>query len=180
MNTKATRRLFFALWPNDHIRKLIVERLKQLPTPKNGRPIQPENLHITLHFVGSVNEDIQACMQKAAATVCAEGFICHLDRYGYFSRPKTLWLGSQDTPVALTDLYNQLGEALADCGYSVGKRPFTPHITLIRKCTQTDLPEAGFSLDWAIDAFALLASQSDQHGVTYQLIERYPLQEVKK
>ena len=93
MDTKATRRLFFALWPSDDIRNLIVENLKQLPKPLNGRPIQPENLHITLHFVGSVNEDIQACMQKAAATVYAEGFICHLDRYGYFPRPKTPVVG---------------------------------------------------------------------------------------
>ena len=97
MNTKATRRLFFALWPNDKIRNLIVKELKQLPESINGQAIQSENLHITLHFIGSVNEEFQACMQKAAATVSAKGFICQLDRYGYFPRSKTLWLGSQDS-----------------------------------------------------------------------------------
>ena len=177
MNTKVTRRLFFALWPNDDIRNLIVEEFKQLPKAKNGRQIQPENLHITLHFVGSVNEDIQSCMQKAAATVSAGCFIYHLDSYGYFPRPKTLWMGSQNMSVALTDLHNKLGEALTDCGYSAEKRLFTPHITLIRKCTQAVLPETGFSLDWVIDEFALLESKSDQHGVNYQLIETYPLTE---
>ena len=177
MNTKATRRLFFALWPNDKTRNLIVKELKQFPKPINGQPIQPENLHITLHFIGSVNEDIQACMQKAAATVSAKGFICHLDRYGYFPRSKTLWLGSQDTPVGLTDLHTKLGEALTVCGYSAETRHFTPHISLIKKCTQAAQPEAGFSLDWVIDEFALLESKSDQHRLNYRLIETYPLTE---
>ena len=180
MNTKATRRLFFALWPNDQIRHSIVEQFKRLPKPLYGRVIQPRNLHITMHFVGSVNEDIQTCMQTAAAKVAAERFTCKLDCFGYFSRSKTLWLGSQDTPVELTDLHNELGAALADCGYSAEKRPFKPHITLIRKCTLTEPHEADFSLAWPIDTFALIESHRDQHERNYQLIESYPLTGNKK
>ncbi len=180
MNTKATRRLFFALWPNDQIRHSIVEQFKRLPTPLKGRVIQPHNLHITLHFVGSVNEDIQACMQTAAAKVAAERFTCKLDYFGHFSRSKTLWLGSQNTPVELTDLHHKLGAALADCGYSAEKRLFKPHISLIRKYTLTDSLEADFSLTWPIDSFALIESHRDQHGANYQLIESYPLAGNKK
>jgi 2'-5' RNA ligase len=175
MNTIATQRLFFALWPNDKIRHSIVEQFKQLPKPLNGRIIQPQNLHITLHFIGSVNTDIQSCMQKAAATVYAQSFMIDLDCFGYFTRSKTLWMGSKDTPVALTDLYNELAERLTDCDYLAEKRPFKPHITLIRKCTQSKFPEDDFSIAWPINSFALVKSHINQHGANYQLIETYPL-----
>ena len=174
MNSKAKRRLFFALWPNDQIRHLIVEQFKQLPKALNGRAIQPHNLHITLNFVGSVNQDIQACMQAAAKTIRAKSFICNLDCFGYFSRSKTLWLGSQDTPAGLTHLHNELSEALTNCGYSAEKRIFKPHITLIRKCTLEDSPKTDFSIAWPIDSFALVESHRDQHGANYQVIETYP------
>ena len=101
-----TRRLFFALWPDDQIRSQIVENyISRIRKAKHGRVIQPHNLHITLHFVGSVTEDIKECMHEAATTIRADRFVCNLDCYGYFPRAKIFWMGCKETPNELIPLH---------------------------------------------------------------------------
>ena len=173
-NVKA-RRLFFALLPNDQVRSQIVENFSRIRQAKHGRVIQPHNLHITLHFVGSVTEDIKECMHVAATTIRADRFVFNLDCYGYFPRAKIFWMGCQETPDELTRLHKKLEAALENCGYRGEARSFTPHITLMRKCEQEEPLDADFSLEWPVDEFALVESRSDKHGVNYQLVEKYPL-----
>ena len=136
--------------------------------------MQPHNLHMTLHFVGSVTEDIKECMRMAATSIRADSFVCNLDCYGYFPRAKIFWMGCQDTPIELIHLHHELGTALKNCGYRDDKRVFTPHLTLMRKCVEAESLEAGFSIAWPVDEFALVETRSDKHGVNYQLIEKYP------
>ena len=170
-----TRRLFFALWPDDQVRSQIVENFSRIRQAKHGRVIQPHNLHITLHFVGSVTEDIKECMHVAATTIRADSFVCNLDCYGFFPRAKIFWMGCKEMPNELIQLHRKLGTVLKNCGYPAEERSFTPHITLMRKCEQEEPLDADFSLEWPVDEFALVESRSDKHGVNYQLIEKYPL-----
>ena len=50
--TKKTNRLFFALWPTEQVRRSIVDAALPLSSQLEGRSIRPQNLHITLHFIG--------------------------------------------------------------------------------------------------------------------------------
>lgn len=169
-----TRRLFFALWPTDQVRHAIVETFSQLPPSVEGRIMQPHNLHVTLHFVGSVTNEIKDCMHTAAQTISSEPFECHLDQFGSFRRARILWMGCQNVSVELRQLHNKLGVTLENCGYQTEKRIFSPHVTLKRKCVSPFTNQTGFSIPWLVNEFVLVESLIDKQGVNYQVIEKYP------
>jgi len=170
-----TRRLFFALWPTEPVRKSIVEAALPVSQKIKGRIIQPHNLHITLHFIGQVSEDIKDCMHNAAHAVAGKSFHVDLDRFGHFPRAKVFWMGAQVLPAELTRLHDKLGDALEKCGYQCDKRPYNPHVTLMRKCMRINAGQPGFSIPWAVNEFVLVESIQDVSGVNYQVIEHYPL-----
>ena len=170
-----TRRLFFALWPSDNVRHSIVEIYSQLPKQIKGPVIQPQNLHITLHFPGSVTEENKDCMHIAAQAVRSASFECNLDYVGYFSRAKIFWMGYQHQSVELVQLHRDLGESLAHCGYQSEPRQYKPHVTLMRKCLDPLDANKDFIIPWYVDEFVLVESVSRSDGVHYQVIEKYPL-----
>ena len=170
-----THRLFFALWPTDKVRQSLVELISQLPRQINGRAIQPQNLHVTLHFVGQVTEPTKDCMHAAAQSVNAQTFQLNLDCFGHFPKAKILWMGSQNTPAQLTQLHKKLGVAIENCGFNSDTRAFSPHVTLMRKCRKPDTAQSEFSLPWCIEEFVLVESITYKEGVNYQVIEKYPL-----
>jgi len=174
-NLHKTHRLFFALWPSDRVRQSIVETFSRLPQQKQGRVVQPQNLHITLHFAGSVTQETRDCMHAAAQTVCVKPFEFRLDHFGYFPRARILWMGCQEVPVEVKQLYDKLAAAIKSCGYQQEQRAYAPHITLKRKCLKPDLPQFDFSIPWKVDEFVLVESITHAEGVEYQIVERYSL-----
>ena len=170
-----TSRLFFALWPAKQTRQAIIEVLSSQSLPVKGRLIIPENLHVTLHFLGPVSEESKACMQAAAQSVEAVSFSLELDRFGYFPRAKIFWLGPRETPAALAELYRRLGRAIAVCGYPFEARGYTPHISLMRKCVKPEAGPADFSIPWHVDEFVLVESTTTASGAHYRVIEKYAL-----
>jgi 2'-5' RNA ligase len=172
---QSVHRLFFALWPSSVARESVIEASLPVTRRLDGRTMQPHNLHITLHFIGQVSAEVKACMHEAAQTVNAESFSLNLDRFGHFSRAKILWMGPSTVPAELGRLHDKLGEALSGCGYECDKRPYSPHVTLMRKCKKIGGEQQGFSIPWAVNEFVLVESVQDVSGVNYQVIERYPL-----
>jgi len=169
-----THRLFFALWPDEHVRQCITETLSSLQPSLEGRAMQPHNFHITLHFVGQVTEETKDCMHAAAQSVTAQAFQLNLDCFGHFSKAKIFWMGLQKPPLQLVQLHKKLGIALEGCGFNTEERPFTPHVTLLRKCIKADPVQFDFSIPWSVEEFVLLESITDKEGVNYQVIEKYP------
>lgn len=175
MNNIKTHRLFFALWPSEHVRQSIVEALSSLPPQINGRAIQTQNLHVTLYYVGQVTESTKDCMHAAAQSVKAEAFQLNLDRFGLFPKAKILWMGVQNTPEQLFQLHKKLGTALEDCGFVTDERAFAPHLTLLRKCRGPVPENINFSIPWRVEEFVLVESITCKEGVKYQVLERYSL-----
>jgi len=64
-----TRRLFFALWPDDDTRQLIRNNLKKVIQHGGGKRVPEENLHLTLSYLGSVDEATQRCIEQFADTL---------------------------------------------------------------------------------------------------------------
>ena len=143
--------------------------------------MQPHNLHVTLHFIGSVTEDVKNCMHSAAQIISSNSFDCNLDRFGSFGRARILWMGCQNVSLELTQLHHKLGVALENCGYQnqSEKRVFSPHVTLIRKYVSPPgnqiAEQIGFSIPWRVEEFVLVESITYKEGVNYQVIENYPL-----
>jgi 2'-5' RNA ligase len=170
-----THRLFFALWLSDLARDSVLEAALPVTRKLDGRNILPHNLHITLHFIGQVSAEVKACMHEAAQTVTGESFSVNLDHFGHFSRAKIFWIGPSTVPAELVRLHDKLGEALSRCGYQCDKRPYNPHVTLMRKCKKISSGQQKFSISWTVNEFVLVESVQDVSGVNYQVIESYPL-----
>ena len=171
----AKRRLFFALWPSEDVRNQIVACAKQLPVQK-ARAVANANLHITLAFIGAVDEDKVDHYTSAAASVKANAFHLKLNRAGCFSRAKVLWLGCEQVEPALQDLVSSLNHVLLDCGYVAEDRSYTPHVTLARKFNGKHVPEIDCEIDWSVDSFALVESVSVAGGVEYKVLKSWRLE----
>lgn len=175
MMTNDARRLFFALWPGRALRTEFVTLRDDLHAQHGGKRVPDDNLHLTLAFVGSVAGDAFACIEAAGAAVQAPAFTLHMDRVGYFRRPKVVWVGAGEIPVQAEQLVEQLNRALSACGVQLDRRPFKAHATLLRKVKRLRAPLPAVSLDWTIDRFALVQSMTYPEGAQYTVLREWPL-----
>jgi len=170
------RRLFFALWPDDALRNEIVRQFEQMPQQRmHGKPMQAGNLHLTLHFIGNVDAATSRCLHRAAQTVRGDAFTLQLDTVGYFPQPKIFWMGCAHIPSAMQALHQQLADALLPCGYQAESRPFTPHVTLLRKLADPGEFVPFEAIHWPVKSFSLMESLSSSEGVLYRPLENYLL-----
>jgi 2'-5' RNA ligase len=169
------RRVFFALWPDDSVRSQISRLNQQLPTMEAGcRLMQPDNLHLTLHYIGAVSEDELACLSREVAMLQSASFKLTLDHLGYFQRPRVLWLGCRVTPDGYVDLLRKLADKIDGCGFKM-EMGTTPHVTLRRNVLSAELVNHIEHIEWQVAQFALVESLSVEGAVRYQLLEKYPL-----
>jgi len=174
-----TRRVFFALWPDDAVRQQIIGCFRQsVFASRPGRPVTAENLHLTLHYMGQLELPVIAELQHAAAQIEPIEFSLTLDRFGSFPAAGVLWLGCSQIPEALAHLHQSLASQLLAVGIEPEQRRFQPHVTLVRHYKQTLTAEQSSlaqPLDWAVKQFALLESVSSKQGVVYRPLALYPL-----
>lgn len=134
-----TKRTFLAIHiPTTVDYSGLVERLKKnLTHEKFINYCRPENIHLTLKFLGSTPVDdipdiIEACKKVARQY---QPFTMDFDRTGLFGSnrvPRVMWLGMNDQPQALFDLENDLLDAFDDLGYMRDRQNFVPHLTVCR------------------------------------------------
>ncbi len=134
-----------------------------------------DNIHLTLHYIGPVSEEDMECLIDAAKEVEGSPFKLGLDRLGYFKRPKVLWLGCEETPAGYIELLEQLAEKIADCGFKMDERENRPHVTLRRKVPRPKEYADIKTIEWEVDQFVLVESVSIKGGVSYQVVNSYPL-----
>ena len=98
----------------------------------------PESMHITLLFLGEVDDRELPAVCRAVQQVAATEppFLMRVSGVGAFPtprRPKILWAGITDGAAELKRLYNKLEAKLLDLGcYRKEERGYTPHLTLGR------------------------------------------------
>ena len=173
MNEKAeSQRLFFALWPDDKTRKTIAKLVQRVIPHHQGKPIRTENLHLTLAFLGNVNNAQRDCVEAVAESLSITPFSLCLERLGVFSRAKVLWLGIKEQPDALTQLANDLSNGARDCGIKLDEKTFKPHVSLIRKVNRLHEVEVE-PIRWNVNQFCLVQSVSHVEGVEYQVVKSW-------
>ncbi len=168
---EAKRRLFFALWPDEAVRRQIAALSRQVCK----RPVPDANLHLTLLFLGQVDAAVETCFCAAAARVQGVPFTVSLDRYGGWARKRIQWLGPSAPPAALEELADALYLAGTKCGFEVEKRPFVPHVTLSRKAKKPITGPAPAPVVWHASEFVLAESVPSPNGVRYVVRERWTL-----
>ncbi len=165
------RRLFFALWPDDRVRRQIASLAREVCE----RPVPAANLHMTLLFLGMQDEAALDCFRQTAGQVQSAPFDLTLDLCGGFARKRIQWLGASVLPAALDALVRELTLAMAGCGFEAEKRPFVPHITLSRKAKKPLEGPVPEPIVWHVSEFVLAESVSSPGGVRYPVLERWKL-----
>lgn len=135
---KPALRVFVALCLPETIIRWLADRQQALKA--HHLPIQwvrPENIHLTLQFLGEIPEE-QAdavCRAVGQAAALIPPFTLAARGVGVFPgvrRPRVLWCGLSGQTQVLADLRQAVGLGLLDLGFPAEDRPFTGHLTLGR------------------------------------------------
>ena len=148
-----TLRLFYALLPDDKTRK----KLQQWQIHVSGKKTPPENLHMTLFFLGNQPEKNLPALKRFIDRVSVESFEIKLDVIGYFPRIGLSWMGPSQTPSPLIKLFEETCQFLIPAFVKERKEKFRPHVTLARHSSKpeikTDLPVV-----WTVNRVVLMQS----------------------
>jgi RNA 2',3'-cyclic 3'-phosphodiesterase len=162
--------LFYALWPDDATRT----ELTKLQAHVNGRLTRPQNLHLTLVFLGPQPDALLPILRSVLAQLESAPIDIDIDRLGYFSKNRIAWAGAQTMPNALLSLQKKLVQALSRKGIpcAIGKT-FNPHITLARKAAAPS--ERPFTpLRWQADQIVLAQSPQPDELPYYRVLAAQP------
>ena len=167
------QRLFFALLPDEAVRKQL-RRLQKDLSQAGGRLVPAENLHLTLLFLGNVETDKIDAVRDIAAGVAGCRFDLSLDTFGSFrqNNARVLWLGPSELPPELGALHQALCRQVEHIGLHVGKGTYRPHVTLVRKADPREkLPkDPPPEIRWTACRCALIASKLLPSGSRYEIL----------
>lgn len=167
------------------------QQLSALTVPIGGvRWTEPENLHLTLRFIGDVSPETAGEIQAALCDIQSPPFSLQLKGVGTFPAnprkpPRIIWAGLSNPP-AIQSLHEKIETTVRDLGPTPDNRPYTPHITLGRVKTADDHTvsaigqflerNAAFHTEAFISAeFHLMESQLSASGAKYTSLARYPI-----
>ena len=121
-------RLFIAINFNDETRlRLLALRDELRGKSQCGNYSAPENLHLTLAFIGEVSPKKVDAIKAIMGTVTFTPFSATIYRLGTFSHGTLWWAGlCEDNP--LMDLQREATHKLALCGFEMDGRKYNPHI----------------------------------------------------
>jgi 2'-5' RNA ligase len=170
-----TRRLFFALWPDEPTRAALAQATRKATRASGGRPIAVANLHSTLAFLGAVPEKRVAEVGSAAAGLDIPPFELVFDRLEHWLKPALLCAICSRPPSAAGELVAGLWKALAKQGFVPDAKPYRPHVTLARKVAKPHEVGEIHPVPWRVDGVALVESVTAPEGSQYTVIESWPL-----
>ena len=182
-NKPATARVFFALWPSPALASALADLAIAAARRYGGRSSRPDTIHLTLAFLGEVPEATLPTLCALAAEIKAPPFELVVDRLGFWPHNKLLWAGCSTIPAPLQDMVLTLQKSLIAAGFTPDRtdRPFTPHLTLLRKVpvisqpgSAEPLPEIS-PLPWHCTRWVLVRSHSNAQGANYRAIGEFLL-----
>ena len=156
--SEASRRLFFALWPDATTRMALEEVASTLHADWGGRKVNNTGLHLTLAFLGETPANRFDALRQLATTIVSQPFTLMLNRPGCWHHNSVGWLGFDATPPALAQLVADLRQVLRAGEFAVDEQPYVPHVTLLRNA-RCSVPPPCRGVSWYASSFVLLASR---------------------
>jgi RNA 2',3'-cyclic 3'-phosphodiesterase len=174
-------RLFVGLRPPAAIRAQLLGLMGGIP---GARWQDDDQLHITLRFIGDVDERAAEDAALALSSVHWPPLELALAGVGAFDkrgRINAVWAGVRPKE-PLAALHRKIDQALVRAGQPPEGRAYLPHITLARMNSPTEAVErfveahAGLaSTSFTLDHFFLFESSLGHEGARYDAVARYPL-----
>ncbi len=189
--TASSLRLFVAVTLPAEIRDQLAEvqgRLRAAQADVGW--VRPENIHLTLKFLGEIDrkrvDRIRAALAEAAAS--AAPFVLTLSGVGTFggSLPRVVWVGVTEGAPRLADLARRVEVGLGRAGVPKERREFSGHLTLgrVRSPRNVERLRAALAAEPAtpigtvrVGEFVLMQSQLQPGGSIYTALQRYGLRE---
>jgi 2'-5' RNA ligase len=154
-----------------------------------ARWTRPEQLHITLRFLGDTPEDQLADIREKLRQVVVPGFSLSLTGVGVFPPPRSrkparvLWLGLE--PPTPPQALKLAIDAVLGPDPEAAQRGFSPHLTLARMSdpmkSRRDLDgflakHAGFAAGpFPVSGFHLYRSTLRPEGALHEIVESFSL-----
>lgn len=153
------------------------------------RWVPQDNLHVTLWFLGDVDDRRGALLMQALGrpfrTAPFTARLASLGAYPPGGNPRVIWVGVEEGKEGLQSLHAELAECLPDLGFEPERRPYSPHVSLARV---KDIPRsersalravlqasAGEPAGFAVSALTLFRSRTLPSGSEYESLLRVPL-----
>ena len=181
-------RLFFAVPLSPVLRGEAVRAAETLRAGMPGKGVtwsRPETMHVTLAFLGDVNEaylpEVEAAGRDAAAMAPFELRLGSMGRFPERGPVRVLWVGFQTGAEELAELHGRLRRALAVRGMELEARSFSAHVTLGRVRTGMRVPwpavpQAGTSGSCQrVEDFHLMQSELAAAGARHRSRVAFPL-----
>jgi RNA 2',3'-cyclic 3'-phosphodiesterase len=186
-------RLFVGVEVDARVRQVaerMVEQLRRvLPSHLSARWVPPDNLHLTVRFIGHVGDDRVGAIIRALTPPMDVGpFDVELNGCGRFppkGPPRVLWIGISRGLRELTAIHDACNRRLAPLGFTPEDRPFSAHLTLAR--IKDAPPRIGQDVDQAVaavprdavifpvDHVTVFESRTSSTGSRYTSLARIPL-----
>ena len=186
-----TWRVFCAIeLPRDVREKVLAHssRLRQSVPEANASWTKPDNIHVTLKFLGDIPQSRVESLSMAAANACKglESFPISVQGTGVFptrGKQRVLWIGIEDLEGKLGGLYRRLEEECSKTGFKREERPFHPHLTLARlrkpegaRLLAETHTQLGFEpIEFLVSELLVIRSELSSAGSKYTTISRHKL-----
>ncbi len=150
-----------------------------------ARWVPRDQLHLTLRFIGEVEQKTFNGIREALAGVTGTPFTLTLAGIGHFPpgrEPRVLWVGMEGIPSLLV-LQEQVERAVVSAGIPAESRRFSPHITIARLKETTSSAISTFerrhaafrTCSFPVDSFHLYSSTLTRNGAIHTRIASYSL-----
>lgn len=141
--------------------------------------VEPENIHLTLAFLGELTEQQIEMLSRGLSTIKFKTFQVELDGLGAFPnifRPQVIKIALRDSGQNLKKISNAIRQILSTLKIAADNKPFSSHITLGRvrdRVVRINLKVAVEPLSFQIANFDLMKSQLNPTGPVYSRISSF-------
>jgi RNA 2',3'-cyclic 3'-phosphodiesterase len=179
-------RIFVAVFPPPEVRRALVGSARVLRVVGEVRWVRPENIHLTLKFLGDVAENDLARVAEALEPVHLRHapFEAGISGFGAFPsarRARILWASIGEGSEPLRALARDVEASLEPLGFEREDRAYVPHLTLGRargRPIALEAAEASSAIPgFTVHNVELVESVLDAAGSAYATLATYLLSE---
>ena len=170
-------RLFFALKPTSEQSAALTAQIA--PLIEGSQPVTGQNIHATLCFIGSVDEDRLDVLRAAASGVRGRRAVLCFDTLEHWDKPRILCATTSRESESAAALAAAIGQAVVDVGFSPDIKPFRAHLTLARKFRRdlsVEYPQPLVPpMLVSCGEFVLMESRRGEAGSIYSAVDSWSL-----